>query len=305
MRIAIAAVLICFSFPSLACEIDHPCEINLLIHPEANPLPVKWMHDALKKYRVCSTLMAMSTVSSGQKDKYHKLGKRDTLVVVPKRLETAASTDIIYWFHGLTGFSEGTFKKRLAPQYSWLVNKQNWPAILVVTEMPWSRFTRTQWKRQGQVFRRKDEFFDYTKEVEGRIKQLLGRKRQFKFNRIIVGHSAGGSAIASAALYGGLCKTNPIGVVFSDSTYGRWFDRAWSGCLEKHRKKRDFRIVVLGQSFGKPWKNYVRWKKRNRRDFKYIEAYRLPRPWTHGKIGHNAVPFFYYRFTTGKYENIY
>ena len=314
MRIALAAIITLLSYPALACDLDHlegmsigwptPCKVDLLVHPKSNPVPVKWMKDALRKNCVCSTLISMPT-ASGSNDKYHKHKKRDTIIVVPDGLENANDTDIIYWFHGLTGFKHKTFAKRLAPQYSWLVNDQKWPAILVVVEMPWSYFTKTQWKRQGKVFRKKNEFLEYTKEVEQKIMQVLGWGRPFRFNRVIIGHSAVGSAIASAALRGGLCDTNPIGVVFSDSTYGSWFDKAWRGCLGDARRKRKFRIMVLGQSFGRPWKNFLRWKSKNKMSSKYVESYRLPTPWTHGRIVNNAIPFFYNRFLSGKYENIY
>ena len=299
MRALLIVLLVLFAPTAFACEVD------LIVHPKSNIKPVKWMHDALVKHRVCSTLISTPTKSSGQKDRRHKFGYRDTIIVVPNGLEKADSVDIIYWFHGLTGFSKKTFKKRLAPQYAWLVNKQSWPAILVVTELPWSHFTSTQWKRQGRVFRKKDEFFNYTKEVEEHIVRLLRKNKKFRFDRIIVGHSAGGSAIASASMYGGLCKVNPIGVIFSDSTYGRWFDLSWRGCLREATQTRKFRILVLGQSFGEPWKNYNRWQKRNKHQAKTIEAHKLSLPWTHGRIGNNAIPFFYNRFTSGTYENIY
>jgi hypothetical protein len=263
------------------------------------------MYNALRQNNICGTLISMPTRTSGQKDRYHKRGQRDTIVVIPKGLESAVSTDIIYWFHGLTGFKEKTFKSRLGPQYSWLVNEQSWPAILVVTELPWSYFTHTQWKRQGRVFRKTDEFYNYTKEVESHIANHLGLGRSFRFDRIIIGHSAGGSAIASAAKYGGLCKTKPIGIVFSDSTYGNWFEKSWKGCLSDYSKKSKVRIMVLGQSFGTPWKRYRRWARFNKTSSKKIEAHRLFLPWTHGRIGNNAIPFFYRRFVSGKYENIY
>tara|TARA_R100000008_G_scaffold86732_1_gene81194 strand:- start:1698 stop:2597 length:900 start_codon:yes stop_codon:yes gene_type:complete len=299
MRFILTVLLILLTPPAVACEVD------LIAHPDSNPKPIKWMKDALVKHRVCFTLMSMPTKSSGQNDRRHKRGHRDTIVIIPDGLESASSAEIIYWFHGLTGFSKKTFEKRLAPQYSWLVRKQSWPAILVVAEMPWSNFTSTQWKRQGRVFRKKNEFLSYTSEVEEKVVQILRKNKNFVFKRIIVGHSAGGSAIASAAKYGGLCETKPVAVVFSDSTYGRWFDRSWSGCLGKSIRDRKFRILVLGQSFGKPWKNYIRWKKRHKQGSRFVEAYRLPFPWTHGRIGNNAIPFFYGRFSSGKYENIY
>ncbi len=281
------------------------CEIRTYISKLSNPVPAAWMRTSMQENNLCGTLISTPTSSSGRHDRLHKRGRRDTIVIIPDGLEVSTHTDIIYWFHGLTGFKEKTFRKRLGPQYSWLVNNQQWPAILVVAEMPWSWFTRTRWKRQGRVFTKKNEFYNYTREVESIIMKHLGEGRDFRFDRIIIGHSAGGSAIASAAKYGGLCRTNPIGVVFSDSTYGTWFRKSWSGCLKDYSGKKKVRIMVLGQSFGRPWKRYSDWARRNKRRSKTIEAYRLPTPWTHGRIGNNAIPFFYHRFLDRKYKNIY
>ncbi len=295
--VTIVAVLV--SHPS------HACDVRVSISSASNSVPVKWMYDALRQNNVCGTLISTPTKTSGQRDKYHKRGQRDTIIVIPEGLEISDSAEIIYWFHGLTGFKEKTFKRRLAPQYSWLVNGQSWPVILVVAELPWSYFTRTQWKRQGRVFRRADEFYMYTKEIESHIMLHLGKDRSFRFDRIIIGHSAGGSAIASAAKYGGLCKAKPVGIVFSDSTYGNWFEKSWKGCLKEYSKKSKVRIMVLGQSFGTPWKRYSRWARFNKSSSGRIESYHLSLPWTHGRIGNNAIPFFYYRFIDEKYEDIY
>lgn len=275
------------------------------MHPTSNFVPVKWMYDAMYQNGINGILVSAPTETSGYQDRHHKKGQRDTIIVIPDSVRDQSRVDIIYWFHGLTGFKEKTFKTRLGPQYGWLLNEKMIPAILVVTELPWSWFTTTRWKRQGKVFRKFDEFLSYTEEVEMVIMTHLPTKTNLSFSRIIIGHSAGGSAIASAAKYGGLCKARPTGVVFSDSTYGKWFDKSWKGCLKKYTSVAKARIMVLGQSFGPPWRNYSRWQKKNREESKRVLSYRLPLPWTHGRIGNNAIPFFYGRFNNGKYENIY
>lgn len=299
--IAALGIAVLFAIPCQAAD----C-IKILKHKDTNPVPVAWLVSGMVQNDICGTLISTPTVSSGYKDKLHKRSQRDTLIIIPDNLYPShESTDIIYWFHGLTGFNKRTFKVRLMPQFAWLTKSQQFPAILVVTEMPWSKFTRTQWKRQGRVFTKPDELLKYTREVEGIVSRVAMLRNNFRFDRIIVGHSAGGSAIASAAKYGGLCKTKPIGIVFSDSTYGRWFDVTWRSCVSEYSKQHPVRIMVLGQSFGRPWKCYTRWAKRHSRVCRNIEAYRLKLPWTHARIGDNAIPFFYGRFNSRKYENIY
>ena len=296
---AVVLIFVCFSQDVYAAD------VIAYIHPSSNSEPVKWMYDAMYQNSIRGSLIATPTGTSGSYDKYHRRGHRDTMVIIPEGLETATSADIIYWFHGLTGFKEKTFKTRLGPQYSWLLNEKKIPAILVISEMPWSWFTRTRWKRQGKVFRKASQFYDYTREVESIIMKHLGEYRDFRFDRIVIGHSAGGSAIASAAKFGGLCKSKPVGVVFSDSTYGNWFRQSWRGCLKKYSARAKVRILVLGQSFGTPWKRFEIWRQKNKIDSQRIKPHRLPMPWTHGRIGNNAIPFFYQGFLGSRYKNIF
>ena len=230
MKVLALALSLFYATPAVSCAID------VLSFPGANPTVAKWAHGGLKAHNLCVTLIVTPTKSSGQNDRKHKLGNRNTVIVVSNKIDPHQPVDIIYWFHGLTGFKESTFKNRLVPQYAWLANNKNHPVILVVTEMPWSTFTRTQWKRQGMVFRRPDEFYNYTLEVEEHVMRLIAHVPPIRFNRVVIGHSAGGSAIASAAKYGGLCKAKPAGIVFSDSTYGNWFEKSWKGCLKEYSK---------------------------------------------------------------------
>jgi len=129
MRYIIAVIfstLLFFAKPIQASE----C-ISVIKHEATNPIPLSWFKSGLIQNGVCGTLISMPTVSSGYKDKLHKRGRRDTLVMIPNGLRpTHESIDIIYWFHGLTGFSKRTFQVRLAPQYAWLVNNQNYPEFL-------------------------------------------------------------------------------------------------------------------------------------------------------------------------------
>ena len=282
------------------------CGVRPYLDADINHTPVSWAYQAMFENDICGKLLSMRTTSSGQNDRHHKFGKRDTIVIIPDVVKVGTSVDIIYWFHGLTGFKKKTFVTRLGPQYGWVLHVMRRPAVLVVVEMPWSRFTRTQWKRQGRVFRKKNEFLRYTQEVEARVSpHISSLSPKINFNRIIVGHSAGGSAIASAAQLGGLCAVDPVGVVFSDSTYGSWFRRSWNGCLKSLLTKGKARVLVLGQSFGAPWKAYSAWKRRNKISSHRIEAHRLPLPWTHARIGNNALPFYWHAFPGEKYKNLY
>ena len=48
----------------------------------------------------------------------------------------------------------------------------------------------------------------------------------------VVGHSAGGSTLASVGASGDLCLIEPSRIIWSDSSYGWWLEKATSGCLQ-------------------------------------------------------------------------
>lgn len=226
----------------------------------------------------------------GTPDRKHKNGSRDTILMVP---DSAVPDDItlVIWFHGLNGFRKGTFEKRLIPQMEGVVNDGHSVAI-AIPEMPWSINTSTPRKRQGQVWKRPGELERYVDSLKEHLEAWavvthgvgLGSVRI-----IFVGHSAGGSAIMSAAKEGGLCRLKPEAIVFSDASYGHWLDRAWDGCI----KDTDTELHILVRKWDKPHKNAQRVIKRIKRrrsspkaDIHYQILNR--KYWTHGKIGRSV-----------------
>jgi hypothetical protein len=249
---------------------------------------VQWVKDAMTSQNIRGTLIVTSMKSNGAKDRLHRRGHRDTVIIVPK-CANKKTNDVIYWFHGCNGFGERTFKTRLMPQLATVIKKA--PEIcpvIVIPEMPWSHHTKTRCKRQLQAWRQTNQFYNFTQEAEAIIRKTMNIKAS-NFSRIVIGHSAGGSAIAAASLYGGLCRTKPTAVVFSDATYGSWFDYAWKSCL----KKVDTIIEVYTVMYGKPSKQFRRWTKRHKSESSRIEAPRLRGKWWHTKLGDNAILLHY------------
>ena len=227
------------------------------------------------------------------KDKLHKNGRRDTILVVP---ETAIPEDItlVVWFHGLNGFSEKTFAKRIIPQMDYLVDGGNSFAI-AIPEMPWSTNTSTTRKRQGRVWTKPGELERYIEDLKEHLEAwaLLKHGKSLDNIRIMfVGHSAGGSAIKAAAIEGGLCRVSPEAVIWSDASYGRWLDTAWSGCVESLSSDTEAHILV--RKWDTPHKNAERAMKVIRRAkhqntgpnvlYQVLDRKAL----THGKIGNNV-----------------
>jgi len=225
MRLLIAILIFLYSPSVWSCD-----TITQILLPGSNSIPAQWVRSAAQKHSLCATFISTPTENNGKLDNLHKRKRRDTIIFLPPNFGSRKNIEIVYWFHGLTGYSQRTFQVRLVPQWARVLKETEHRPIIVVAEMPWSHFTRTQWTRQSKVWKKKNQFFLYTQEIERLISSHLN-KNNIAFERIVIGHSAGGSAIASASFMGGLCKANPKAVIFSDATYGSWFKRAWNGCL--------------------------------------------------------------------------
>ena len=226
--------------------------------------------------------------SMGVKDKKHKNRQRDTILMVS---ETSIPEDItlVVWFHGCGGFSQKTFSNRLIPQMNDIIEDGNSVAI-AIPEMPWSTNTSTRCGRQGKVWRNPGELEKYVEDVKEHLEiwALITHGSSLGNVRIIfVGHSAGGSAIASAAKEGGLCRLNPEAIIWSDASYGSWLDKAWKGCI----RDCDTELHVLVRKWDSPHKNAERTIKRitHKSSPARILYQALDRKtWSHGKIGNSV-----------------
>ena len=226
----------------------------------------------------------------GTPDRKHKNGSRDTILMVP---DSAVPDNItlLVWFHGLGGFKKGTFEKRILPQVENIVEAGNSVAI-AIPEMPWSINTSTPRKRQGQVWRSPGDLERYISGVKERLQtwSIITHGVDLGSVRIVfVGHSAGGSAMMSAAKEGGLCRLKPEAIVWSDASYGYWLDSAWNGCI----KNTDTELYILVRKWDKPHKNAQRLIKRIKRrksspkaDVHYQVLNR--KHWTHSRIGNSV-----------------
>jgi pimeloyl-ACP methyl ester carboxylesterase len=95
---------------------------------------------------------------------------------------------------------------------------------------------------------------------------------------IMVGHSAGGSAIRMAAYSGGLNFIRPNRLVYSDAGYGRWTDQTWKYYVKDHTSTQ---WVILVRKWDRPYRNTVRFFKRFRKIPENI-VYRVFSRKTHG-----------------------
>lgn len=218
---------------------------------------------------------------TGVRDKLHKDKERKVILAIPDNVKPDNPT-LIVWFHGLTGFTEKTFKRVLTQVRK--AASDNHSVAVVIPEMPWSKNTRTPRGRQGKVWKSKNEFKDFLKESKTYLSKFLIEKSNLPvgpIDVIVVGHSAGGSAIMSASLEGSLCHSSVKKVIWSDASYGRWLMKANKGCLGKS----DIYQAIVVRKWDKPHREAEKFF-RETSSCPACDYIVLPRrQYTHGRIG--------------------
>tara|TARA_B100000674_G_C37894178_1_gene940473 strand:- start:538 stop:1335 length:798 start_codon:yes stop_codon:yes gene_type:complete len=221
----------------------------------------------------------------GQNDKYHKEGIRKNILIVP---HTSRPDDLtlVVWFHGLGGFTEKTFK-RVISQLS-LPAQEGHSIAVLIPEMPWSANTSTPRKRQGRVWKKPRQFRLFLDEAVALLKSDFYKRKNIEIappRVVVIGHSAGGSAIMSASVEGSLCDPRVERVIWSDASYGYWLQKANKGCLSSSVIHQD----VVVRKWDKPHtqsKKFFR-VKRKASGYKHIVLDR--KRFSHSKIGNKIV----------------
>jgi len=285
-------VLVCFLPVSAFSQIQHSIQFDKGVY---KPSVIRWI-DALNKYSNVSSTTYI-TKKIGGKDSLHRKKHRDLIVWIPKTTDLSKDFKVILWFHGHRGYiRHRTFEDRILKQFSPQAIKGK-QFVVVLPEMPWSINTKTPTKRNGELWQEPGDFLKFVEQV-GEIlinhamnttlkgnKVTLDHLRLGKIDYRVVGHSAGGSTIATIAHTGDLCKIKPTMVVWSDSSYGNWLAKAWDGCLEnagiptevfvrKGGSPNRRAVELLGQFQGQPEFLHL-----------HVKSY----PWSHKKIGNNIV----------------
>lgn len=223
---------------------------------------------------------------NGEKDRLHKNRRRTTIIYKPAWFDsTKKNTEMIFWFHGCGGFGERTFAIRTLGHVP-SMKAENF--IFVIPEMPWSQNTSTHCKRQSRAWNGTTHedikaFYDGVLAV---IERLWCVNSDFA-HITMIGHSAGGSALANAARSGGLSYIKPDRIVFSDASYGRWADQLWKyyGKQNPHLK-----LLLFVRKWDKPYRHTVRFLKglRIRPPNIYLKVF-SHKIYTHGRIGDESL----------------
>jgi len=257
----------------------------------AYPPTVKRWNTALHNFPHKSISFVKQFNENGGVDRYHVNKARDTIIFIPNNIRKDEPISMIYWFHGLSGFGQRTFSERLLPQFKFLI-EQDANFIVIIPEMPWSQNTTTPRKRQGRIWTgsNHNDFSKFHRKITQFVCETLKREKgleQLQFRLVMAGHSAGGSAIKSAARAGSLNEIKPEIVVFSDAGYGSWTQVTWENYV---KDCKDCRFFVLARFGDKPHRNAERLFRTVQNVNQKVKFFILDRfSYSHGRIGDNAL----------------
>ena len=257
---------------------------------------VKWSHDVnvrvVKEWS--SSLSKISKLpsttyivkKSGGEDKLHREKHRNLILWIPDSTDLSKDFKLIIWFHGHWGYvPKRTFENRTLKQMAHLTKDHNF--VLALPEMPWSVHTSTPTKRNGQLWLKPGSFLRFIDQVYSILHVHNDSNTLGGIDYRIVGHSAGGSTIKRLGMTGDLCKLSPSLVVWSDSSYGPWLQKAWDGCLKNHR---DILVKVFVAKGDWPWKRATQFMGEFQGPVKNLELHVMKKPrWSHKLVGDNIV----------------
>ena len=222
---------------------------------------------------------------NGAVDTKHRNRARATLIYVPSTFDRHQPYELVFFFHGLGGF--GSLNGRVGNSVL-AMEKQNRNFILVVPEMPWSANTSTPRSRQGYAWRgsRHEDLNLFYSSVLGILRTTFYIDPNIK-QITLIGHSAGGSALRSAARSGALDIIRPNLIVFSDAGYGTWTDQTW----DNYAARSGTRFVLLVRQGDRPHRHTMRFLRRF--GSQVPENIRLivypRRSWSHTRIGNESM----------------
>jgi hypothetical protein len=286
-RFMVAKIAIFFIVTLIAAGV-HAKDLNSQVSEYTAPIPiVKLWKEHIRSAGISGVAWLGPIEGNGTIDKKHRFKKRSTLIFVPKNHDSAKKTDVIIWLHGHWGFNK--FYSRILRHIPKIYSSRK-NAVIIAPELPWSAWTRTPTKRNGTgPFESFEEYLIWKNHVLRILLDKFGiHHSEISKNTVVYGHSAGGSAIKSMAITGVLRDIEPSAIIFSDSSYGKWLDVTYNYYIKYHPETS---VYVMTALYGSPRRNVEKFLKSTRIFGKNIVHLKMPRGWTHKKIGDNCLLF--------------
>jgi len=267
---------------ALIPSVSHAQTNTIRFSKDTNLRIVKeWSESLQKTSNISSTTYIVNKYDG--RDNLHKNKHRSVIIWIPETTDLKKQFTLLVWFHGHSGYvPHRTFEDRTLKQL--MPHTKNKNFVLVLPEMPWSVHTKTPTKRNSLLWMKEGSFLKFIHQVQTILSEHNNKQRLGKIDYRIVGHSAGGSTIKRLSITKDLCKLNPSVIVWSDSSYGNWLEKAWNSCL----KNTNIKIKVFVKKPGSPYsraKAFLAKIKSN----KNITLYIKKKGWSHKKIGNRIV----------------
>ena len=255
------------------------------VHPGTyKPIVRLWVKQ-MKSSNVTGKVWIGPISGNGTVDKLHYGKRRHTIIYVPSQYDSSKPTQMLIWLHGHNGFNKFGIRilRHIDKRF-----KRGDNVVIVAVEQPWSRWTKTRTSRNGTgPFRRAGEFEEWMPQVLSILERYGVPVREMPSRNItLYGHSAGGSGIKSMALSGALQILQPGKIIFSDSTYGRWFDVVYDRYI-KHNPSTS--VFVLTKKWLAPYMSMKRFFKSRKSVTSNVKHIALSKGWTHKRIGDNCL----------------
>lgn len=260
-------------------------ENSISIHPKAyTPIVNLWAKHMNQTNATGKTWIG-PIEGNGVPDRLHKHKRRHTIIYVPSQYDPTHPTQMLIWLHGHNGFNKFAIRilRHIDDRY-----RRGDNVVVVAVEQPWSHWTTTRTSRNGTgPFRRSGEFESWMSSVLKILSSYnVPTTKLLSSNITLYGHSAGGSGIKSMALSGALQILKPGKIIFSDSTYGRWFDVVYDHYI-KHNPQTT--VFVLTKKWQAPYMAMRRFFKERRNVTSNVRHVPLAKGWSHKRIGDNCL----------------
>ena len=260
---------------------------TLYVEPDAYPPIVGlWSEHATRRSANGKSWIGTAP-GNGERDLGHHHKKRHTAVFIHEKYNYEDHPDVLVWLHGHYGFNK--FGIRIFRHLDQLFERGQNPVVIAI-EQPWSVWTKTPKSRNGTgPFTKLADFNRWLDYMLNVLHELgIPPEKILSQNITVIGHSAGGSGLMAMAKSGALAVLKPGKIVFSDSSYGRWFDVTYDTYISSapHTK-----VYVLTQKHGRPWKSMKRFFAERKKARLPVagNVVHVPTSLTHKQIGDNSV----------------
>lgn len=287
--ILIGGSLLMLALKGMKTQVRHHSYIDPLVYPKASDLMLK-LRDT---HGVEGSFWMGPLKGNGYRDAEHNHGSRSTFIYIPPHFDADEPYEVIFFFHGLTGYfknTDGNYAHRVTMAIKEMDDAgRNY--ILVFPELVWSHFTSTPNDRQRVVFNgSEDENFEtFYREVIATIEDHFGISVA-PYRTVMIGHSAGGSALRAISTSGMMDVIKPEAVMWSDSAYGSWLDEFHRN-FKNQSNTRVTIFNVVDPSPKKPWQRtqaFLTSVGGTPRNYEVVPL-KYSQGWSHRKIGDRVL----------------